>query len=145
MGDITSFEGENRWLSNFYPAPVRVFGVTYPTVEHGYVACKTQNPQEREQILKCSSPGEVKRIGRRLTLRPGWDEHRLRIMELLLRQKFFPGSVLEARLLDTGDCQLVEGNWWKDTFWGVYRGKGENHLGKLLMKIRKEKSLGIRL
>jgi predicted NAD-dependent protein-ADP-ribosyltransferase YbiA (DUF1768 family) len=38
----------------------------------------------------------------------------------------------------TGDEELVEGNWWNDTFWGVCNGVGENNLGKLLMKIRAE-------
>ncbi len=33
---------------------------------------------------------------------------------------------------------LIEGNTWRDTFWGIYEGKGENNLGKLLMKIREE-------
>ena len=32
---------------------------------------------------------------------------------------------------------LIEGNWWKDTYWGVCDGKGQNKLGELLMKVRK--------
>lgn len=43
---------------------------------------------------------------------------------------------LQAKLLETGNEELVEGNYWGDTFWGVCRGRGENHLGKLLMKVR---------
>ena len=35
---------------------------------------------------------------------------------------------------------LEEGNTWHDTFWGVdaKTGEGQNHLGKILMKIREE-------
>ena len=35
---------------------------------------------------------------------------------------------------------LEEGNRWHDTFWGIDQntGKGENHLGKILMKVRDE-------
>lgn len=36
----------------------------------------------------------------------------------------------------TGDAELIEGNNWGDTFWGVCNGRGENMLGKLLMEIR---------
>ena len=36
------------------------------------------------------------------------------------------------------DVDLIEGNTWGDTFWGQVDGKGENKLGKLLMKIRDE-------
>ena len=39
-------------------------------------------------------------------------------------------------LMDTGDAELIEGNNWNDTFWGVCNNAGENNLGKLLMKIR---------
>jgi len=46
-------------------------------------------------------------------------------------------------LLDTGSQELVEGNVWHDNFWGNCTCSkcpepGENHLGKLLMKIRSE-------
>lgn len=62
---------------------------------------------------------------------------KLRVMELLLRQKFQIPE-LGAKLLSTGSAELVEGNHWGDTFWGVYNKVGHNHLGKLLMKIRSE-------
>ena len=56
-------------------------------------------------------------------------------MENGLRQKFkYPE--LREQLLSTGDQELVEGNWWRDFYWGVCNGVGDNNLGKLLMKIR---------
>ena len=38
------------------------------------------------------------------------------------------------------DAELIEGNTWHDTFWGVdlKTGEGENHLGKILMALRKD-------
>jgi predicted NAD-dependent protein-ADP-ribosyltransferase YbiA (DUF1768 family) len=56
-------------------------------------------------------------------------------MEDILMRKF---AHLELRglLLATGDAHLEEGNWWGDYFWGVCKGKGENNLGKILMKVR---------
>ena len=45
---------------------------------------------------------------------------------------------LAGLLLSTGNAELIEGNWWNDTFWGICRGKGENHLGKILMNIRNQ-------
>lgn len=58
-------------------------------------------------------------------------------MEDLLRLKFSNREVANLLIL-TGDEELIEGNWWGDKFWGIYNGEGENHLGKLLMKIRGE-------
>ena len=61
-------------------------------------------------------------------------------MEFLLRQKFSDqNKVLKEKLLATGEAEIVEGNDWDDTFFGVCNGVGENQLGKLLMKIRDEK------
>ena len=36
----------------------------------------------------------------------------------------------------TEDAELIEGNWWKDTYWGICDGVGENRLGQMLMWIR---------
>jgi ribA/ribD-fused uncharacterized protein len=69
-------------------------------------------------------------------------------MEQILRSKFERNPELKKKLLETGDKILVEGNTCKDTFWGVdlnspdeespWLYKGENHLGRLLMKLREE-------
>jgi len=73
-------------------------------------------------------------------LRPDWDDVRIGVMEEVVRAKFNQNPHLAARLMATGQMPLVEGNDWGDTFWGVdvKTGKGENNLGKILMKIRSE-------
>ena len=59
-------------------------------------------------------------------------------MEKCVRYKFAHHPELKEKLLATGDAYLEEGNTWGDRIWGVYQGQGENRLGKILMKIRKE-------
>ena len=56
----------------------------------------------------------------------------------LVRAKFKQNPGLAEKLLNTGERELVEGNQWGDTFWGVCSGKGENVLGKILMQVRLE-------
>jgi len=78
-----------------------------------------------------------------LVLRPDWARIKLDIMYHLLQQKF-RDPLLQKLLLRTQDAELVEGNVWNDTYWGVCSGVGENHLGRLLMLVRfhlKEKIL----
>jgi len=133
---ITSFRGEYRFLSNFYPVDIRMRGVVYPSIEHTYQAAKTVFPHEREKFRTCS-PGQAKRMGRSITLRHDWHNMKLDVMEGCLRQKFKRPD-LKQLLIATGTKELVEGNNWGDTYWGCCAGKGHNHLGKLLMKIRKE-------
>jgi ribA/ribD-fused uncharacterized protein len=136
---IDRFEGDYRIYSNFYMHPVTLKddGITYPSNEHGYHAMKTLDPAEREYIRSRTTPGQAKRAGQRVTLRPDWNEIKLDVMLDLVRQKFnSPG--LKEQLLSTGNDELEEGNGWGDKFWGVCNGVGENYLGKILMQVRKE-------
>lgn len=145
MNSITRFQGDYRFLSNFWPASVQLDGVIYPTVEHAYQAAKSLDPTYRQDILACQTPGQAKRRSSKVALREDWTaEVRTAVMEDLLRQKF-QDPELKQMLLSTGDKKLIEGNVWHDQFWGIctcekceYRG--ENRLGKLLSKIRSELS-----
>jgi ribA/ribD-fused uncharacterized protein len=145
---INSFSGRWTFLSNFYPCKILHQGITYPSNEHYYVAMKINDDQMingqfypksdvRELIARVSTPGQVKRFGRTLKIRKDWDDIKLSVMEWGIREKF-KDSKLQEMLLQTGDVELVEGNTWGDTYWGVCGGKGDNNLGKLLMKIRDE-------
>lgn len=135
---IDHFEGPYRFLSNFHPCGVRLDGIVYPSVEHAYQAAKTNDATERERIRRAPRAGDAKAFGNKLVKVDDWEVRRQATMRMLLRQKFAYGSKLASQLLDTGVDELVEGNWWNDTFWGVCRGKGENRLGYLLMGIRSD-------
>jgi N-glycosidase YbiA len=132
---ITSFSGSYRFLSNFWPCEVSMYGRVYPSTEHAFQAAKTLDPADREVIRLARTPGLAKKMGRNVTLRPDWDEFRLQAMRMLLERKFAIPE-LRAKLLATAPHQLVEGNTWNDTFWGVCDGRGANQLGRMLMAIR---------
>lgn len=136
---ITSFSGEHSFLSNFYPAPVKLDGYVYPTVEHAFQAAKSFIRREREAIRLAPSPGKAKRLGRKVILRPDWEHVKIEVMKELLRQKFSDPELC-AKLLATGDASLIEGNHWGDVTWGCVLEKekwvGSNKLGVLLMELR---------
>lgn len=54
------------------------------------------------------------------------------------RAKFLQNPDLADKLVATGDAELIEGNTWGDTVWGVCNGSGENRLGEILMRVRSE-------
>jgi ribA/ribD-fused uncharacterized protein len=136
---IDSFQGEYRFLSNFWPAVVEYEGITYPSVEHAYQAAKTLDRNERRRIAAIVEPDDAKRAGRALpNQRKDWEQVKLRVMEDCVRYKFMHHAELREKLLATGDAELIEGNTWNDRYWGVCEGQGENHLGKILMKVRTE-------
>lgn len=134
---IDRFRGEYRWLSNFWMVEVEYEGIVYSSTEHAYQATKTLDKDIRKKISRMEKPGESKKFGKTLTLREDWEDVRLQVMLDLTRLKF-QDPELQEKLLATGDQPLVEGNEHGDSFWGVYRGHGENHLGKTLMRVREE-------
>jgi ribA/ribD-fused uncharacterized protein len=139
---IDSFSGKYRFLSNFYPSTL-LFGdegyANAQTVEHAYQASKTDLISEQQAVLNCPSAARAKKLGQMVTLRKDWtDEMKILTMRNLVLDKFLYNDILTGKLLGTGDAELIEGNTWGDTFWGVCDGKGENWLGKILMDVRTE-------
>lgn len=142
---IDCFDGEFAFLSNFYEQPHFItdeMGISYITVEHYFQAAKTLDKVERKRISILDTPGKAKRAGRGVSLRPDWEEVKTDVMRRALMKKF-SDPLMKAKLLETGDAELIEGNHWHDNVWGSCQcskcqNTGENRLGKLLMEIRKE-------
>lgn len=135
--DIDLFRGEYDFLSNFYPTKVWFDGIAYYNAEAAYQAQKCLHRADREQFALLSAD-EAKRLGRKVEMRPDWDEIRRGTMERVVYEKFTQNPTLAQDLLDTADRPLKEGNRWRDLYWGVdlKTGEGENHLGKILMSLR---------
>lgn len=137
LTEITEFQGEFRWLSNFYLCP----GMDH-TVEHEFQAGKAlYDPTLYERIMFADTPGKAKNLGRRARLPSDWDTRRLGVMKTALLRKF-SHSPMREWLLATYDIPLIEGNYWHDNYWGscsCSRCKsipGTNMLGLLLMEVR---------
>lgn len=141
MSVISNFHGDNFFLSNFFSSPVVFNNETYPTVEHAFQAAKTLDGAQRRSIQAAETPAQAKQLGRKVTLRSDWEQAKLTIMLELLKQKFSRPDLRE-QLLGTGDAELIEGNTWGDRVWGCVfvdgQWVGQNHLGKLLMRVREE-------
>ena len=138
MQQITSFRGAYGFLSNMHDCRIitDLNGQTlwFNNVEAAYQAHKC--PEHAEEYVGLSGV-EAKWLSKRLPRRSDWESVNLAVMEKLLRLKFSLPE-LRGKLLATGEAEIIEGNTWHDTFWGVCYGVGENHLGRLLMKIRGE-------
>jgi ribA/ribD-fused uncharacterized protein len=133
---IDNFTGPNAFLSNFYPCIFNWDGTTWVTSEHAYQAAKMVLPNDRLQIQRAVTPGQAKKLGRWLRKRDNFDSIKSKIMLEIVEAKFSQNPDLMARLLATGTHELVEGNTWGDTYWGVCGGVGSNNLGLVLMDIR---------
>ena len=148
---IDYFDGEFRFLSNMFPLPTKIKVVYDGTdsicrngclevdnTEAAYQAGKVEDVSIFEGLTGIQSKRKSHKIVMSVEDSTRWNhELKFKLMERLLRMKFSIPELKEM-LLSTGDEELVEGNYWHDTCWGVCEGVGENHLGKLLMKIREE-------
>lgn len=145
-GPIYQFQGDFRFLSNFYPSAmlVRNMGTAKQqwvhTAEHFFQAYKTRDPREQQDILDLRSPGKAKKAGRLITLRDDWEDIKLTVMRTVIGAKFVQNADIRILLRKTHPYPLFEGNYWNDTFWGVdlKTGQGQNWLGKILMETREE-------
>lgn len=131
---IYGFFKEHRFLSNFHLININYRGLRYGSTEAAYQAAKCADPKDREMFCG-ATPAQAKHIGRKVELRDDWEEVKLQVMLELILIKF-EDPELRKLLLDTGDKHLEECNWWHDDFYGTYRGKGQNKLGKILMQVR---------
>lgn len=134
---ISSFTGQYAFLSNMYPCRVPYGPEIYRSSESAYQAAKTEDFRVHQEFAKYTGH-EAKRIGRTIRLRPQWDKIKDDIMYHVVKAKFKYNKPLQYYLLQTGDVDLIEGNTWNDTYWGVCKGVGENKLGQILMRVREE-------
>jgi ribA/ribD-fused uncharacterized protein len=156
-------KGEFRYMSNQFVAPFEIDGMTFPTVEH-YVqwskailfegkdsetAVKMMKPPRSKEFTEAKS---VKALGKKVKdySEARWDEVKIAITEKAIRAKFInPKHGLLEKLVATGTRTIGEANP-RDKYWGIgtsadtsdanhpSKWKGQNQLGKLLMKLRDE-------
>lgn len=128
-----------NWFSNMLllDAPFEEDGNKYYTVENYYQAHKFIG--FKRSFVSKLDPYKAKRFARDNK----WDVFpfdKLGVMEKALKIKFAKETYWWTQLMATGSDEIVEWNNWNDKYWGkdVNSKEGENHLGKLLMKIRDE-------
>jgi hypothetical protein len=140
---IDEFRNDYDFLSNYYPCKISIsfkFGkqfyfLTFQNSEAAFQAKKSTSIKEALAFTDLTA-AEAKKRGRRITLRKDWEEIKDNIMYQVVYAKFDQNLDLKKKLLDTNQEELIEGNWWNDTYWGVCNGVGQNKLGKTLMLVR---------
>lgn len=144
---------DNKWLSAFNVAePFSYEEKTYPSVEHAFHAQKLDpNDDRREEYIalftdKDTLPSDAKKNGgkgsfkkRGYTIREDWDTVKLKLMYEITKAYYEQNDRMRERLLQTGDRYLKHYGPRIDDFWGEKKdGSGQNHHGKILMRLRDE-------
>jgi hypothetical protein len=136
---ILEFKNEYAFLSNFYYSPFIINDINYLTNEHFYQANKTVNKDEFQYVLDSDTPAIAKRRGKEINIAQNWDNIKNKVMYIGVFNKFIQNNKLKFMLINTGNFKLIEGNYWNDKYWGIClkTNEGENHLGKILMSVRR--------
>lgn len=141
---IRFYSSSSQWafLSNFSRHGFHLGELYWMTVEHYFQAAKffPTDPDYAEEIRVAATPRRAKQLGRsrKHPLREDWDAIKEDVMREAVRAKFLAHDEIRARLLATGDEELIE-NAPTDYYWGCGRsGTGKNRLGHILMELRAE-------
>ena len=139
------FSGLSNMADGF---PLLVNGTRIPTSEHLYQCLKfPNNPETQREVLSHENPMTLKMVTRtklnKTLIRPDWKDIELDVMYFCLKVKMVWNWVKFGDLLrSTRSREIFDVSSRKDLYWGVMITDdgyvGENHLGKLLMKLRDE-------
>jgi ribA/ribD-fused uncharacterized protein len=139
-------------LSQWFPSPFVVDGITYATAEHFMMVSKARmfgDADAEAAILRTRDPARAKELGRAVRGfdERAWREQRVSIVVAASVAKFGQNSALREFLLGTNDRVLVEASP-RDRIWGIglaaddpraldpYSWRGLNLLGFALMEAR---------
>lgn len=141
MARILFYEEKYYMFSNFSAHQVEYEGVLYPTAEHAYQSAKFIDPRVKEEVRKAKSPLEAKYLANEVyrdIKRKDWEKIKMEIMYKVIKAKVEQHEEVKNKLVETGDLEIAE-NSPVDSFWGLGKDKkGENQLGKILMRVREE-------
>ena len=154
---VICFHGEdeeNGYLSNWYPSPFTIHGITFSSMEQYMMYSKVLffgDERIATQILATSNVSEIKALGRLVS---GYDENlwngvrQIVVYEGLLA-KFSQNPKLKVQLKGTESAVLAECAV-KDRIWGIglslhdpnrldrAKWRGQNLLGYALMMVREK-------
>lgn len=138
---VLFYERRFYCFSNFSSFQVDIWDKTWMTSEHAYQAQKFITRADiQEKIQSARSAHDAKVIAREHAFfkHGGWEKEKLEVMEDVCRAKLEQHEFIQESLRQTGDRKIIEDSP-EDAFWGWGPDqKGENHLGKIWMKLRDE-------
>jgi len=140
MIKIPYYETSYFVLSNFSAHTVEIDSVVYPTAEHAYHAAKFTDEKIQDDIRNARSPVEAYHLGQKYKSQriATWDEIKITVLYDIVKAKVMQHDEVRTALAATGTEEIIEDNP-NDGFWGNGKdGAGENHMGKILMRIRDE-------
>ena len=141
-GPICFYNSNEKYyeFTNFYERPILIDNKNWNTSGHYFQAQKFVGTPYLERIRHMQRLQDAFDFSREPTLsqwlRSDWEKVKLSVMYKALLAKFSQHKDLKDLLLQTGNRELIE-HTSNDSYWGDGGdGRGQNNLGKLLMRVR---------
>ena len=145
-----AFCSQHTCFSNFHQAPVKYNGIVYTSAEQAFQVAKARSGALHEladQMTTQINPLTIKRLGKKATPPPNWQNERDMIMHDIVKAKFIQNEEIKQKLLTTKAALFIEAT--RDTYWGagatlnskeIREGSwaGTNTLGNTLVQVRRE-------
>lgn len=138
-------------FSNLFRRPIEFEGVTFATAEHAYQAGKARKPEVKDWLMAAPSPALLAMAAHGLyqwDITPSWSRIKFDRMRAVLYAKFTQHDDLRDILLSTESARLVESatvDSAVNRLWGEVNGIGKNTLGVMLMDLRTQLSVPIKV
>lgn len=114
-------------------------GELWSSVANYYQAQKFEPGSSIVKKIKVANPSMAQSYGRHKSyvVRKDWTEIKEKVMLRATRAKFAQHEELKKQLLETGDANLKACLFY-DLYWAGDGKRGQNKLGKILMRVRDE-------
>lgn len=137
---ITSFSGDFAFLSIYYPCEIEYEGMLFSSALHAFCAARTPDLDDKRKFTSNAEPilvaAKAEALSKTLPMRKDWMEIRNQVLDEVQTLKF-SSYKLSQRLLST-EQRLLSDDHSRDRYLGHCHGKGDNQLGKVLMRLREE-------
>ncbi|CAE7816406.1 unnamed protein product [Symbiodinium microadriaticum] len=133
---IDAFEGIYSFLSLDEPCSVHFGSSFHHSARHALLAAQYPDASDQLQAPEALELSAAMKLVESEQEASDWSHNaKLKAMERIQRDKFQRCEDFRKKLKETGDRDLVWEND-EDTFWGSTKGRGQNHLGRILTEIR---------
>ncbi|KAL4477544.1 hypothetical protein ABPG74_002694 [Tetrahymena malaccensis] len=112
---IDKFEEYFSFLNNDEPSWILYEGILYPSVSVAFQGARAQDFETKQKIADVDSPEDLIALASEIEDPPDWENRRLKVMEILIRDKFRRSLELRERL------RLTEEKLFKQTTNSIQR------------------------
>ena len=133
---ISSFTGDYEFLSLEYPCDIKYEGIVFKNAATLLYALKSDDVGSMRKYARLSTSKARQKAAKENneTYDTNFEDYVRKVCKL----KFSQHGDLANKLKDTHPYTLVNMLKYNDTKLGIYMGRGENLLGKVLADIREE-------